>query len=495
MHSRSTGAWPNVRAAIGAAVSSPSLVWLLVMTWTVAVLAVRRVAEADIWYHLANARQILERRAVPRVDLYTFTAGGTPVIDFEWLSELVYYGAFKGWGQRGLIVVYVILIVASYAGIYVLARKRGGRRVETALLTIVGVVLGSYSFGPRMMHFGWLCLVALMVLLERVEEDPKAAWLLPPLFALWINLHGSWLFGVVVLGATLIDRLVSFELGVVRSSRATDEHRRRLTLAAIFSIAALFVNPYGWELIRYPFDLRYRQASALAVIVEWRSVDFHDGYGKLALLMIVGLVMTAWLAREAWRLRDALLVLFSLWASLTYVRFLGFAAFILVPILAPRLRMMVPRSERGGHRVRNVVLALLMIVAIARVIPSNDTVDAHIARQFPRAALAFMEQRRITGPIFNAYDFGGYVTWHAPEIKTFADGRTDIFVYHGILQDYLKIASLEGTLDLLDRYGIEYVLYPPSTALAYLLENSPAWQAVYRDTAATLFMRSGNKPS
>lgn len=479
----------RLRSIVAVSPFSRSLVWLLLIVWTIVILAVRKVAESDIWYHLANARQIIEDRAVPRVDVYTFTASGAPVIDFEWLSELVYYGAYNGWGQRGLLAVYIILLVLSYAGVYRLARRRGAQRVETAILTIVGVMLGSYSFGPRMMHFGWLCLVALMLLLEHLDRAPKLAWLLPPLFAVWINLHGSWLFGLVVLGATLIDRMVSLDLGAIRTERAHDDQRRRLVLAAGLSVAALFVNPYGWKLIGYPFDLRYRQAPALSVIVEWQSVNFHDGYGKLALLMIVGVLMTVWLSREIWRVRDFLLVVFSLWAALTYVRFLGFASFVLVPILAPRVRLMAARGIPQENRPLNVALAVVLIVATVRMIPTNAVLEEHIERQFPRAALSYMQEQQASGPLFNAYDFGGYVTWHAREIKTFADGRTDIFVYRGILQDYLKIASLDGTLQRLDRYGIEYVLYPPGSPLNFLLESSLAWRVVYRDQTAMLFQR------
>lgn len=166
------------------AIDGRALAWFLVITWVIVILAVRRIAESDLWYHLSNARQIVLTRAVPVVDLYTFTAVGAPAIDHEWLSELVYYAAHQGWGQGGLLVVYAALLVASYGGVFALALRRGAGRADAALVTVFAVALGSYSFGPRMMHFGWLCLVALMYVLDQCERKPRLLWLLPPLFAL-----------------------------------------------------------------------------------------------------------------------------------------------------------------------------------------------------------------------------------------------------------------------------------------------------------------------
>ena len=80
--------------------------------------------------------------------------------------------------------------------------------------------------------------------------------------------------------------------------------------------------------------------------------------------------------------------------------------------------------------------------------------------------------------------------WHSPEIKTFIDGRTDIFVYNGVFDDYLKIDRIDKTLELLDHYGIRYVLFIPNDASVYVLSHSPCWRKVYSDNVAVLYGRS-----
>lgn len=465
------------------------LVWMLAIAWVTVILSVRRIAESDLWYHLSNARQLLESGSFPTIDRYTFTAAGAPLVDHEWLSELVYYAAYQGWAHRGLLAVYGALLVASYGAVFALAHRRGAGRAEAGIVTIFAVALGSYSFGPRMMHFGWLCLVVLMYLLERCERRPESFWLLPLLFMIWINLHGSWIFGFAVLAATLADGWRSAEWGNIVATRWSKTHRWHALGATVASAVALLFNPYGWKLVWYPFDLRVRQAPALRAIVEWQSVDFHSGYGKLALVMLLGVLVTAWLSREKWRLRDALLVLFAVWASMTYVRFLGFAALVLVPIIAPRVPLLHARRVEQDRRLLNYALAAALAFAIIKSVPSEKEIDDHIGRQFPRAALDFMRVNRIEGRLFHLYDFGGFIEWYAPHLKTFADGRTDIFVYSGIMQDYLKAIEINQSLEILDKYRIDYVLYTTGGRLSYLLEHSAGWRTVYRDEVAHLFAR------
>ena len=91
-----------------AVISFPSpLLWFSLVALEIWVLADGRVAEADIWFHLRNAQELLTRHSFLRTDLYTFTVAGAPLLNFEWLSELPYYFAFQAWGLRGLLAMYL----------------------------------------------------------------------------------------------------------------------------------------------------------------------------------------------------------------------------------------------------------------------------------------------------------------------------------------------------------------------------------------------------
>ncbi len=342
---------------------------------------------------------------------------------------------------------------------------------------------------PRMLLFGWLCMVGLLLVLDRFQTG-KGLWLLPPLFALWINLHGSWLFGVVVLGLTVASGLVEGEWGSVVARRWSPDELKKLLLALAASLAALFVNPFGYKLVLYPFDLLLRHKGVMQYLEEWQSVDFSTVNGKLALVMIFALLAAALFTRRRWRLDEVLLAAFALWAALSHVRFLFFAGLVVVPILAPRLKLFPPYERELDKPWLNAAIMAAIIGSMIFFFPSAAQLQQEVDAEYPRAALDFMQRQHLNGRFFNQYKWGGYMEWHAPELTTFIDGRADIFVYNGVFEDFLRATALEHSFEILDKYKIDYVLIPPKEPLEYLLNHSSAWHPIYTDKVAVLFERT-----
>ena len=225
----------------------------------------RGIAEPDIWWHLRNARTLLQFHSFPRMDTYSFSAAGSPWINFEWLSEVPFFLGFKAMGLQGILAVYFAVLVLIYVGVYYRSCRAGADCKDAAVATLGAICLGGVSMAPRMLLFGWLCMVGLLLVLDRFRRTGKGLWLLPPLFALWINLHGSWVFGMVVLVLTIASGLVEGEWGLVVARRWTSGELKKLLLALAASLAALFVNPFGYKLVLYPFDASFPPARRYAV--------------------------------------------------------------------------------------------------------------------------------------------------------------------------------------------------------------------------------------
>ena len=126
--------------------------------------------------------------------------------------------------------------------------------------------------------------------------------------------------------------------------------------------------------------------------------------------------------------------------------------------------------------------------------PSNAKLQQQVDEQYPTAALEFMQRQHVNGRIFNTDAWGGYMEWAAPELKPFTDSRTDIFVYNGTFDDYVKTMMIQSPLEVLDKYKFDYVLIEPGHPLEYLLEHSPAWRPKYSDNVAVLFERANAQP-
>ncbi len=448
-----------------------------------------QIGEPDIWWHLRNAAYLLQQHSFPRVDTYSFGAAGSPWLDHEWLSEVPFFLGFKTMGLQGILAVFSTVLVLIYAGVYYRSCRAGADCKDATIATLLAIFLGIVSLGPRMLMFGWLCMVGLLLVLDRFQRTGKGLWLLPPLFALWINLHGSWVFGMVVLGIIIASGLVEGEWGLVVARRWTPGELKKLLLALAASLAALFVNPFGYKLLLYPFDLLFRQPSNMKYIEEWQPVNFNIWIGGLALAVIFALLAAALFSRRKWKLDEVLLTAFALWAALSHVRLLFFAGLILVPILGQRLNLFPPYERERDKPWLNAGIMAGMVGLTIFSFPSGATLQQQVSGEYPTAALVFMQRQHITGRIFNQYGWGGYMEWYAPELKPFIDGRADIFVYNGTFYDSLKITSLKESFAILDKYKIEYVLLKPNQPLAYLLYHSSAWRLIYEDKVAKLYQR------
>jgi hypothetical protein len=449
----------------------------------------RGIAEPDIWWHMRNAAYLFQFHSFPRVDTYSFGGAGSPWMNFEWLSEIPFLLGFRAMGLPGLLAVYFAVFTLIFVGVYYRSCRASDNSANAALATLLAVLLGVVSIGPRMLLFGWLCMVGLLLVLDHFKRTGKGLWLLPPLFALWINLHASWAFGIVVLGLTIASGLVEGEWGLVVARRWSAEQLKKLLLASGASLAALFVNPFGYKLVMYPFDFIFRQQGTLKHIEEWHSVDFGNGVGKLALIMIFGLLAAALFSRRAWKLDDMLLMAFAVWSALLHVRFLFFAGLIVAPILAQHLTLFRPYRRERDKPWLNAGIMAAIVGAMVFWFPSAAHLQLKVDQDFPTAALEFMQRQHVNGRIFNEYAWGGYMEWYAPELQTFVDTRGDIFTYNGIIDDYLKATGNEHSFQILDKYRIDYVFLPPKRPLIALLQQSPAWRPIYTDRVATLYER------
>ncbi len=448
------------------------------------------IVEPDIWWHLLNAQNLLQHHSLSRVDTYTFTVAGSPWISFEWLSEIPFFLAFRAAGLQGIVVLYSFIMVLIFVGVYYRSCRAGADCKDAAVATMGGICLASAMLAPRTLLFGWLCLTGVLLVLDHFRRTGNGLWLLPPLFALWINLHGSWVYGIIVIVLTIASGLLEGEWGLVGANRWRPAELKKLLLALAASLAALFANPFGYKLVLYPLDFVVRLRTALQVATYWLPVDFSTQIGKFALGLIFVVLAVVLFSRRRWRLDEVLLTAFALWSGLMHEKLLDFTAIIVVPILAPHLKLFPPYQQKLDKPWLNAAIIAAVVASVILLFPSGVSLQRQIDREYPRAALDFMRRDHLNGQIFNQTEWGGYMEWTTPEFKPFIDGRTDIFVYKGVFDDYLNALWIRQPANVFDKYRIDYVLLQPEQPLVHLLERSPGWRLIYSDQVAVLFERT-----
>jgi hypothetical protein len=452
------------------------------------------IDDPDIWWHLRNAQYQVSAHAFIYRDMYSFTTKGAPWMNHEWLAELPFYAGWRLYGDRGLFLVMAAAVECIFLGVFYLAWRHGKNPKAALATSAVAAFLATVSYGPRTLLFGWIALVAELVILDRfldrrLRARREVLWMLPLLFGIWVNTHGSWLIGMVVLVTFFAAGCRQIECGCISSRRWTKEQLQVLGTAAIMSIACLFINPYGWRLVAYPFNLAFHQRLNIANVDEWASLDFHSVRGHVFLVTLALLFFAQIFRPRKWELYQLAFLFLGVYSAFTYCRFLFLAAILIFPMITKGLDG-VPRyrPELNRPRLNACILCILFGMAWHHLHFLAHKASA-TAKSFPDAALPLLRSFHPQGKVFNDYRWGGYMEWNLRQIPTFVDSRVDIFEYAGVFRDYLDAIRLKDTIFILDKYDIQYVLFEADSPFVYFLQQTHAWKVDYRDATTILLER------
>lgn len=450
----------------------------------------RNMADSDIWWHLRDAQIQLATHHFLTHDLFSYTAANAAWMNHEWLAELPFYAGFHLARATGLYIVTLVVIELIFLGVLWLAYEQAGVSAAAAFVTLLAILLSTVSFGPRTLLFGWLLLVIELIILARIRRRPRLVWTLPFLFAIWVNTHGSWMIGLVVFALYIVAGYFPFSRGFIENEKLPTATLKTLAACWLTCVAALFVNPYGWRLVFYPFDMAFHQTLNIANVEEWQSLDFHTPRGRILFLCLVLLFVAQLVRHRKWTLFELALVGVGLYSAVTYSRFLFLAAILMAPVLAKSLTSQTAQRKQLSNLVvfASILFVAGLILSRLREAPPITTDNP----RFPVKALPYLSNFHPQGNLFNEFTWGGFLIWHERSLPVFVDSRVDIFERNGTFKDYLDITHLKDSLALLDKRQIRYVLFKTDTPLVYLLKATHAWKVDYEDTDTILLERIAN---
>jgi hypothetical protein len=352
----------------------------------------------------------------------------------------------------------------------------------------VFLFMASVSLAPRTQLFGWLCLIAELFVLEQYRKGKTRLWLLPLIFGLWINLHGSWPIGMIFLAVYISCGWCGGEWGSLETKAWTRRQRNQLLCVFGCSAAALLVNPYGWRLIVYPFRVALTHHLTVSTVLEWQTLDFHSFRGKLVFLIVGALLLTSAMRQRKWNPVDLLFLLFATFAAFTYARFLLLEAVVLPPLLARELTFFSAYRRKTDKPWLNFGIVVLLRGFVFTHVPPEDSLRAQASADFPRRVVEYLPSHLPPENLFDDFDWGGYLIWNLPHTRVFIDTRPDAFEKQGIYADYMDTLFMKRPLDILDEYGIQSVLMPKNAPLIYFLDHNEGWTKSY-DNGIAVFMR------
>jgi hypothetical protein len=399
--------------------------------------------DTDLWYHLAAGRYIVAQHALPHEAFFSFL--DRPWVDYYWLFQPLVYGVHAAFGYGGLVALRAALFLGLAAATTALVAPWRPARPTLRVAVLSGALLVELprfaSLRPHVVSLGLLALA--LVCLER-----GGRWLavLPPLAAVWANVHGvSWPVLALALGAYGVEPLWE-----VAQSRSLPAAARSRLLALLLAGAGLLATPHGLALLRVPFhaygfaagtldELKPLPGRAyLDLVVEGFVPGRQTLFNLLALLSLLAVVALA--ARRRLRPAHLLLVVGGAVFLARGSRFVFEVTLLALPLLAAWLDADAepagdaPAWPRAWSRP-----ARLLLLGLVGVVPFVTLWSWRWQGGFPFSSEAlpqgvcnFLVRAGRGGTVFDSPDVAGYLEWRLyPRYRIFSDLQTP-FLFHDL---------------------------------------------------------------
>lgn len=451
------------------------------------------VSDPDLWWRLRAGQWIVENGWAPATDPFSSYGQGKSWVAYSWLFEALVYGLYRLFGLVGIVIYTVALSLGITTALYSLVRKFERRVANTVGITGIGML----AMTPVLMPRPWLFTILFFIieldilLTARRSGDYRRLLLLPPLFALWANIHVQFIYGFFALGLfaaePLIERFFRRPFSFKDLKAGFNDRRWLIVIACAITTLA---NPYHLK-VYVPIIEYINQTGAYGYVSELLAPDFRN----IAHWTALGL--TIWAAFTIGRRSEAQLFLVFLFIASVFVSFrslrdIWFVVTVAIVIIAslrptPEVKSHFALTKAQALVVATTIVILTLLIARARNISEGALQDA-VAGKYPVVAANVVDERGYPGPLYNHSDWGGYLIWRLPRLPVSMDGRTNL---HGDERIRRSIETWNGARHWAEDPELaaaRLVIADAGAPLCSLLRLDHRFDLVYEDQVAAVFI-------
>jgi hypothetical protein len=465
--------------------------------------------DADTGYHIRAGEYILTHFTVPTHDIFSYITPPLPWIAHEWLSEVIMALVHKLTGLTGMVIFFSLLMAVTYFIFMKFSQSLNSNSVLTALIVLLAIASSSVHWLARPHIFSLLLTVVWYAILENYQYKDKDRLLwLPFLMLLWVNLHGGFILGLLLLGVFWFGNLMATLSPEELKRNTANEKFKKLTVITALCVLFSLLNPRGYEILVFPFKM-VTNRFVVDNVTEFLSPNFHVVLPFLYLLLVTVTVLS--ISRIPLNAMELMLVVLFTYMSLYSSRYIPLFAVIIVPILLRQVQSILRNlnnrpAKLFQERSRNLELIdasarghlwpALSVVGVCALALYGQIEFKFDEKTKPVAAVEFLKRERVTGNMFNDDEFGDYLIYAAwPEYKVFFDGRSDMYGETWGTQ-YLKVVNVQrGWEQVLEKNSISWVFAVAGSPLSTVLAEKGNWHLIYADKVAEIFVNSngGNR--
>lgn len=443
----------------------------------------RTVADPDLYGHLRFGLDTLKARTIVEVDPYSYMTGGQRWVNHEWLSEVLAALAWTFGGAPGLIALKTVLCMLTLGVGYQHLRKSSVEPLRAAVLVFaLCEVLMPFWGMARPQLFTALAFALVLHVISLCEAGHfRWSWTLPPIMLFWVNLHGGFLAGLVVLFAWTVLRLVL---------------KRRTPLFVYSAVGcaafATLANPYHIHLLGF---LLRTATVPRPEITDWQPMQWKSLLGIMYLALLSVSVGALFCSRRKRELIPSML--FGIVAVLPFlaVRHILLGAIAAVMLIGIHMadgmeRLSHGKSVRPGSAHWRAGTGALLVLLLASWRPSSFREIELIDGFYPVAAAELLKQSHISGNLAAHFPWGEYVIWHlGPAVKVAVDGRRETVYSEEAYRTYMHFHYGLNRWDaLLDEYPTDMALVHKGTPAHARMRSRNGWYLAFEDNICALFV-------
>ncbi|MBN1365851.1 MAG: hypothetical protein JW976_13665 [Syntrophaceae bacterium] len=436
----------------------------------------------DLWWHMALGKYYITHHTLT-VDhsIFSWTSTDPTWIYNTCLGSIAIYLFYNLMGGFGLWLLHSLVFLGAFLSFYLFLRLIH-QRLDINSITIIAAVAIACNPSCRyykpelfsLLLFSWIVFIFFYI---KISNRTFLFYLYPLIFALWVNLHGAFVVGLVFLAMAFTGEILN-KIFFSKES-FTAKNFVHFGSVIVLSLLATFFNPYGIDYLASTYTGITSKISAEmhnTYIVAYTSlwpylkkvtdISFFSGgltawLMTLMILFVLILSIYELIKKKSFDFTVLIIGIALYWKGMETSRtsyFFSVAFFFII------FYLIVYRLRLADYLKRTAVFSLLIFVSFYVIIfyfnirhgADNTWFGKGLDNFTPVEEVAFLKKYKMEGLIFNDYVIGGYLMWDLyPEYKVFIDPRCSPYEKQ-VLPDYLKFTNKQVNIEDIQRFRNKY---------------------------------------
>ena len=461
------------------------------------------LGDGDTGYHIRAGEYIIENFTVPVVDIFSYHSPPLAWTAHEWLAEVIMAIIYNHLGLTGVVIFFSVLLVFTFYLFFRLLFQYNKNIVLILLIVLFALVCNSLHWLARPHAFTFLFLIIWYFILDGYQYRGKNhLYFLPVLMLFWVNLHGGYIIGFVLLAMYFLANIYDFYFYEEKKS----ENKNKIKLlfyVIVFCLGTTLINPVGYKILLFPFKLA-GDKFLTSHVLEFLPTNFQKNYPFKYFYFFSLLVLL--LSTKKLRLLEIVIFIVFSYMSFYSIRYTAIFSIIMTPILIKKIDMFCHNSDNSiikylNERSKNIafaekkakgILYPIIIVVVSFILGYAGIINYNFdPEKKPVDAVKFLLKENISGNMFNNDEFGDYLIYTAyPKYRVFFDGRSDMYGEE-IMKKYFKVTGIEYNWEkVIEEYKIGWIFFDANSLLSRYLYERPEWHLVYADKVAHIYVKN-----